>query len=115
MACAQTHRLERVAAIQASLAAAAELESETAAPEQEVDDGENVEPVIEIERLLTLGITQADVTRLKNAGMVSVAGVKMTSKKVRRYFPFYSVTSSGCLLTATSDSHGDQRDHGTKG
>ena len=94
MASAQAQRLDRVAAIQATMAAAAEMENETAAQTQEEDDSDNTDPVMEIERLLTLGITQADVTRLKNAGMVSVAGVKMTSKKVR-----ISASLSSLLLT----------------
>ena len=106
--------MERVAAIQASLAAAVELESDRAAQNDAGENTETDDPVIQIERLITLGIAQSDVIRLKNAGFVSVAGVKMTSKKVRDRFLISSLSLPVTLLTPTVDSHRHQRSHRTQ-
>lgn len=92
MASVQAQRLDRVAAIQATLAAAAELENQNGLVlnEDEFEDSEDV--IIELERLLTLGVPQSDISRLKAAGVVTVAGALMQSKKVRSKRLFFSLT-----------------------
>lgn len=80
--------LDRLAAIQASLAAAADYEPltrETSANASLVDSEDAEDIVIEIERLITLGVASSDINKLKGAGIITVAGAAMTSKKVRNF------------------------------
>jgi hypothetical protein len=106
--------LSRVAAIQASLAAAADdMEEENQVLHQEDED----DPVIEVERLQTLGIASSDVNRLKSAGMFTVQGVKMRSKKVRpgaiSRWPLSLNPTPADVFTCPTASHGGQRNDRT--
>ena len=107
--------MQRVAAIQASLAAAADDLDQT---QQTLDEDKEDDLVIEIERLQSLGITSTDISRLKSAGLFTISGVKMRSKKVR---PSRISTAPHVLAVRLTDhsstlpaSHGDQRNDRTQ-
>lgn len=52
------------------------------------DDADELEDaVVRIESLHALGVPNADIGKLKSAGIVTVAGAMMTSKKVRFFHP----------------------------
>lgn len=111
MAAVQMQRLERVAAIQATMAAAAELESQAnlALDLDDIADDEDV--VIEIERLLTLGVPQSDIARLKSAGIVTVAGALMTSRKVRICFAAFAFYTPLLSSNLALELNGHKRIH----
>lgn len=86
------HQLARTAALQASSLAASELENSTSqlGTLDEFDDSDD--NVVEIEQLQNLGIPSSDISKLKAAGIHTVAGAVMVSKKVRCCFLSISVS-----------------------
>lgn len=50
----------------------------------DLDDFEDA--IVEIEHLHSLGVPSADIEKLKAAGVVTVSGAMMTSKKVRDFY-----------------------------
>lgn len=85
MASVQARQLDRTAGLQATFAAAMDMETNISILSTNDDDGDYEDAIIEIEHLHSLGVPSADISKLKSAGVVSVAGAMMTSKKVR-YF-----------------------------
>lgn len=71
---------DRVAAIQETLAAAAE---DALRGDDEAQEEDDVVDIVEVERLQTLGVPASDIKKLKLAGIHTVAGVLMQSSKVR--------------------------------
>lgn len=81
--------IERIAEIKASLSAAVEIEEDESSQNLQNNEESEDDSIMEIERIQALGISVSEINKLKAAGIHTVAGLLMQSKKVRFLFLYW--------------------------